>query len=198
MSYPELSILIPAAGASQRLGQAKQLVRYKTGTLIQNTVDTANSIAPREIIVVTGANAKGVKEAVKHPTVRWVHNSNWSTGMGGSIAIGAEMINPGSSAVMVLLCDQWRLEVSDLQVMAETWQSNPGRIICARADGRNMPPVIFPGTFFDRLRTLKDDSGARNLLQEHPGLLIPVSLKNAPFDLDTQTQLNQINSTDLS
>ena len=58
MSYPELSILIPAAGASQRLGQAKQLVRYKTGTLIQNTVDTANSIAPREIIVVTGANAR--------------------------------------------------------------------------------------------------------------------------------------------
>lgn len=198
MNYPELSILIPAAGASQRLGQAKQLVRHKTGTLIQNTVDIANSITPREIIVVTGANAEAVKEAVQHPPVRWVHNSNWSAGMGGSIAAGAEMISPGSSAVMILLCDQWRLEKSDLRLMAETWLLNPERIFCAQADGQNMPPVIFPRSYFDRLSALKGESGARNLLKEHPDMLMPVGIDNAKFDLDTPSQLKQINNDDLS
>jgi len=197
MSYPELSVLIPAAGASQRLGEAKQLVRYKSGTLIQRIINTAHSIEPREVIVVTGANAKAIKEQVPESPVRWVHNSNWPTGMGGSIAAGAEILNPVSSAVMVLLCDQWRLEESDLRLIADTWQRHPNRIICAQADGVNMPPVIFPGSFFDRLCTLENERGARHLLREHPDLLLPVNIKNAGFDLDTQSQLNQLNKTDL-
>ena len=78
MSHPLLSILIPAAGASKRLGQAKQLVQYKSGSLIQNAVNTAHSIAPREIIVITGSNAKAVKDAVQQTPVRWIHNPHWS------------------------------------------------------------------------------------------------------------------------
>ena len=97
MNQTELSILIPAAGASGRLGQAKQLVKYKGKSLIQNAVDTAHSLAPHEIIVVTGANAAEVRDAVKHPPVRWVDNQHWSTGMGGSIALGTASIDPQSS-----------------------------------------------------------------------------------------------------
>ncbi len=41
MNHPQLSILIPAAGASKRLGQTKQLVRYKSVSLIQNAVNIA-------------------------------------------------------------------------------------------------------------------------------------------------------------
>lgn len=197
MSYPELSILIPAAGASRRLGEAKQLVRHKSGTLIQKIIDTAHSIEPREVIVVTGANARAVKGQVPVSPVRWVHNANWSTGMGGSIAAGAELINPASTAVMILLCDQWRLEKLDLLLMADAWQRQPDRIICAQADGVNMPPVIFPCSFFDRLSTLEGERGARHLLKEFPERLLPVSLENAHFDLDTQSQLNQLNNTDL-
>ena len=197
MSYPELSVLIPAAGASQRLGQAKQLVRLKTRTLIQNSVETANSTTPREIIVVTGANAKAVQEAVKHPPLRWVHNSNWSAGMGGSVAAGVKAIDPKSTAVMILLSDQWRLETSDLRLIAETWQKNPERIVCAQAEGQNMPPVVFPSSCFSRLRALEGESGARNLLKEHSDMLTPVALENAIFDLDTQAQLRHMNSANL-
>lgn len=197
MSYPGLSILIPAAGASRRLGQAKQLVRHKAGTLIQNIVDSVNSIAPREIIVVTGAHAEAVKKAVQGPPVRWVHNANWSAGLGGSIATGAEIISPGSLAVMILLCDQWRLESADLRLLAETWLLNPERIACAQAGGQNMPPAIFPRRYFGQLGALTGDSGARNLLKAQAEMLVPVSLENARFDLDTQSQLKQKNSADL-
>ena len=101
MSKPQLSILIPAAGGSIRLGRAKQLVRYKGETLIQNAVDTALSIDPLEVIVVTGADGQSVKDAVRQRRVRWVHNENWTDGMGSSIATGAAVINPESSGVMV-------------------------------------------------------------------------------------------------
>lgn len=190
MSNPRLSILIPAAGDSKRLGQPKQLVQYKGGTLIQNAIDIALSITPLEVIVVTGANEAAVKDAVYHDQVRWIHNSNWSDGMGSSIATGANIVSPQSSAVMILLCDQWRLLSSDLHLMVKTWQSNPDRIVCAQAELQNMPPTIFPADFLDRLQALDDDGGARKILRDHPDLLTPVELKNALFDLDTKTHLD--------
>jgi len=192
MSYPQLSILIPAAGVSRRLGQPKQLLRYRNKTLIQHAVETAHSITPREIIVVTGANAEAVKDTIQTVPVCWIHNPNWSAGMGGSIATGAAGINPESRGVMILLCDQWRLQTTDLQDLAEKWQSDPKRIVCAEADGELMPPVIFPASCFGNLQALHGDSGARNILQDHPELLTTVPSKNAAYDLDTPSQLNQL------
>ena len=192
MSYPQLSILIPAAGVSRRLGQPKQLLRYRNKTLIQHAVETAHSITPREIIVVTGANAEAVKDTIQTVPVCWIHNPNWSAGMGGSIATGAAGINPESRGVMILLCDQWRLQTTDLQDLAEKWQSDPKRIVCAEADGELLPPVIFPASCFGNLQALHGDSGARNILQDHPELLTTVPSKNAAYDLDTPSQLNQL------
>jgi len=197
MSHPQLSILIPAAGASKRLGQAKQLVRYKTGTLIQNAVNTAFSIAPREIIVVTGANANTVKDAVQHTPVRWVHNPRWSNGIGSTIATGAAHIDPESIGLMILLCDQWRVQTSDLRLLTETWLAQPERIVCAQVKGQNMPPVIFPAAFFIHLQALGGDRGARSILNENPGTLTAVPVKNAGFDLDTKTHLDQLTNPGL-
>lgn len=197
MSYPQLSILIPAAGASKRLGQMKQLVQYKSATLIQNAVTLANSVSPSEVVVITGHRASAVKDSVGQAAVRWVHNSNWSAGMGNSIAAGAAVINPASRAVMIFLCDQWRLETSDLCLMAETWLKNPERIIRARANDQNMPPVIFPIRFLAQLQALEGENGARNILRNEPGVITTVPLNNALFDLDTKAGLNQLKKHNL-
>ena len=195
MSLPQLSVLIPAAGASERLGQAKQLVKHKGTTLIQNAVNTAFSLEPGEIIVVTGANAEAVKNAVMQPPINWIHNPNWSNGMGGSIALGATAVSPESTGLMILLCDQWKIQVSDLHLLAETWQSDPERIVCASAEGINMPPVIFPASRFNQLAKLEGSQGARSLLVNHPDSLTAVPIKNAAIDLDTQSQLDKLKKT---
>jgi CTP:molybdopterin cytidylyltransferase MocA len=192
MSHSTLSILIPAAGASERLGQAKQLVQHQGTSLLQNAVNTAHSIDPLEIIVVTGANANAVKETVTHTPVRWVHNPDWSTGMGGSIALGAVAISPASTGLMILLCDQWRIQTIDLQKLAEAWQSDPERIVCARAEGINMPPVIFPVACFSELRQLQGPGGARGLIDKNSDLLYSMQTENAVFDLDTRVQLKNL------
>lgn len=189
-----LSILIPAAGASVRLGQAKQLVKYQAGSLIQNAVSAALSLSPREVIVVTGAYSREVHDAVDQPSIRWIHNKHWFSGMGSSIATGAHAVNPESSGLMILLCDQWRIQARDLQTLAKTWQSAPERITVAEAGGRLMPPVIFPSTCFTQLRKLTGDEGARCLFDLHPELITSVILENATFDLDTQAHLEELTS----
>ncbi len=192
MSPPALSILIPAAGASKRLGHAKQLVRYKGHSLLQNALIAAHTLAPSEIIVVTGANASAVRSAVQDPSVHWLENTHWSTGMGGSIALGAASICPKSCGLMILLSDQWRIQALDLQELTEIWRSDPKRIVVAEAEGRYMPPVIFPSICFKALQALQGHQGARSLFKTHPDLLTPVAMQNAAFDLDTQTQLDEL------
>jgi molybdenum cofactor cytidylyltransferase len=192
MSHPALSILIPAAGGSERLGQPKQLVSYKGSSLIQHAVNNAHSLAPGEIIVVTGAHADEVKKTVQQPPVRWLHNPHWSTGMGGSIALGAGAIKPESTGLMILLCDQWRIRPGDLAMLADRWRNNPNRIVVSAAAGQYMPPVIFPATCFQQLCELRGDHGARKVVRECPELLTAVTVANAVFDLDTQSQLDEL------
>lgn len=192
MNHPVLSILIPAAGASERLGQAKQLVKYRGKPLLQNAVDLAHSIVPAEIIVITGANVKAVKDTLQMPGIRWLHNPHWSTGMGSSIALGAAAIHPKSTGLMIFLCDQWKLQAQDLQTLAETWRSDSQRIVVAQAEGHYMPPVIFPASCFDELRRLEGKQGARSLLQARPELLTALPVENAAFDLDSQTHLDEL------
>ena len=192
MHQSALSVLIPAAGASKRLGQAKQLVKYNGISLIQNAMNIAGSITPLEIIVVTGANAKAVRDAVEQPPAHWIHNPQWSGGMGGSIAVGASAINPESTGLLILLCDQYRVDAHDLQELVRIWQSDPGRIVAAESEGCMMPPVIFPARCFKQLKCLEGNHGARSLFSAYPELLTPVAMKNAAFDLDTQTHLKTL------
>ena len=192
MNDSTLSVLIPAAGASTRLGQAKQLVLHQGKTLIQNAVNIAQSLAPLEIIVVTGANAELIEAETRQLPVRRLYNPQWSAGMGGSIALGTAAINPKSIGLMILLCDQWKLQTQDLQKLLVAWHSKPDSIICARAEGINMPPVIFPSICFAELRALKGEQGARSVLQTYESLLCPITMKNANFDLDTNKHLSSM------
>lgn len=195
MTTSELSILIPAAGASQRLGQPKQLLPYKGKPLIQQVVNCALSLSPREVIVVTGANVQGVQVALRKSPVRLVHNSGWSTGMGGSIALGAEAVNQQSGGLMIFLCDQWRIQLQDLHALVKAWQSDPGHIICAQAKAYRGPPVIFPASLFGELRKLKGENGAQSLLHAHEDRLRTITIENAAWDLDTKTQLEHMLDT---
>ena len=190
MSRLQLSVLIPAAGGSRRLGQPKQLLRFGSGTLIENAIANASSCAPAEIIVITGAHAEEVRAVAHDAPVRWVHNPQWPDGLGSSIAIGADNLSSDASGVLIMLCDQWRIETPDLQALISAWHADPDSIIATQAGGRYMPPVIFPSGLFDQLKTLKGDRGARSLLKSHPSWVTAIPLENAGFDLDSQDHLD--------
>lgn len=196
MKYPLLSIVIPAAGSSERLGQPKQLVEHNGTPLICKAVENALSLSPAEIIVVTGANAASIEAITEHLPIHRVYNPNWVDGMGGSIANGVAAINPESFGVLILLCDQWRVQAADLQILAKTWQIDPTRIVTAEAEGKLMPPAIFPIACFDELRQLDGEHGARSVIKAHPELTTAITINNAACDLDTKAQLEILkNST---
>ena len=191
-SLPRLSVVILAAGASQRLGQPKQLVQYRGKSLIQRAIQSAESLSPHEILVITGADSQAVQAEVEHTNAGCVYNPDWSNGMGTSIAKGAQSVDDKSQGVMVLLCDQWRILPEDLQLLVEKWCSAPGQIICSATKDRCGPPVIFPASCLTELSALTGSHGAHSIIDRHRDLVSRVTIKNAAFDLDTPLQLKAL------
>lgn len=187
-----LSILIPAAGASTRLGQAKQVIQFKGSTLLQRAVDCANAVDAIELIVVTGAHQEIITNSVTDASVQWLYNPDWQQGMGTSIAAGVSALDSASDGVLIFLCDQWALKADDLQLMVDSWHSDPGRIVTAISGGQTMPPVIFPSRWYQQLKQLSGEQGARYIIRQHPSMLTTVEMDNASFDLDTREQLRAL------
>ena len=188
-----LSILIPAAGDSSRLGQAKQLVEFADKPLLQHTIDTALSISPFEVITIIGAQSERIRNAIDARQVKWLVNPDWRKGLGGTIAVGAKSVDPACTGVLVILCDQWRIERSDLLDLVAAWQSEPDAIVTASRDDQTMPPVIFPSDCLEQLAQLSGQRGAQTLLKAQPERVRMVAMKNAAFDLDYPHQLPDLN-----
>lgn len=195
MSQASVSIVIPAAGASERLGQPKQLVQYQGQSLICRAIRNAGSLSPHEILVITGASHEAVQAEVQKTNARCVFNPEWNQGMGTSIATGAQAVDSQSQGLMILLCDQWRILPEDLQQLIETWYDDPGRIICSATRNRCGPPVIFPATCLQDLSVLTGDRGAHTVMNKHRNLVLQVALENAASDLDTPAQLQQLHQS---
>lgn len=192
VAAPTLSVLIPAAGASARLGQAKQLVDYQGKPLLGHVIDIVASLNPLEIVVVTGAHSDAVRARVASPGVRWLHNPRWPDGLGGSIALGVTALSAASAGLLIMLCDQYRVQKKDLLALQDTWRASPGQIVAAEAGGRCMPPLIFPPDLFGGLSGLTGETGARELLARHPERVTAIPLPNAAFDLDNPAQLQDL------
>lgn len=184
---PVLGGLLLAAGGSERLGQPKQLIQLNGESLLSRT---ANMLLAQisDLVVVTGAFAPAVRQHLQSSGVRIEHNDQWQAGMGGSIAVGMRAVSDDMNGVLIMLCDQWRIDRDDLHTLIRAWGKEPKTIAMA-SWGENLgPPVIFPGHLFDKLRQLRGPRGAKSLAEQQSAIC-QVEIPNAQFDLDTDADL---------
>lgn len=174
---PEIQIIIPAAGASERLGTCKQDIEIGDTTVWQKVV-TAACETGHPVTLVTGF----WRPTETPPTnCRVLHNEHWQVGMGSSIALAVNKIQEPTKGYLILLADQWGLGASALQRFIDEWD---GAAVKTATDGDySGPPVLFPGELRMLLMELTGDQGAKHLMPALQPEKTP--LKNAAFDLDT-------------
>ena len=188
---PVLGGLLLAAGGSERLGRPKQLIELDGESLLSRTVNLLLAQFP-DLVVVTGACAPAVRQQLQslgvRPGVRIEHNDQWQAGMGGSIAAGVRAVSDNLDGVLIMLCDQWRIDNDDLQMLIQAWKKEPETIATASRGEILGPPVIFPHHLFARLSQLRGPQGAKSLVEQQ-SRICQVEIPNAQFDLDTDEDL---------
>ncbi|MEX0362442.1 MAG: NTP transferase domain-containing protein, partial [Allomuricauda sp.] len=112
----QISTIILAAGASTRMqGTVKQLLAWGKTTLLGNAIEQAKPVSS-QVYVVLGANARHISESMEIKA-NVVHNPDWKTGMGSSIAFGINEVMKSDvipQAVLIMLADQPLIDSSFL------------------------------------------------------------------------------------
>ena len=114
-------------------------------------------------------------------------NPKWKSGMGTSIAHGITAIQESGlfDAVLIALTDQPLIDGVFLAKLKKTYQDNPKKIIATGYRNKNGVPAIFGQSYFDALKALHEDHGARHILKEHNHNVISIDAQDSAVDIDT-------------
>jgi molybdenum cofactor cytidylyltransferase len=178
------------------MGSIKQLLPYKGRTLVEHAVQQAQAADFDPVVVVLGAQAEAVREAVARTTAHSVLNENWASGMGSSITYGVAKIlelKPDIDTIAVLLADQPLVTSDHLKKMGRVFMKNNAPIVAAAYAGTLGVPAFFQRIVFAQLQALKPEAGARALLRGVDAAVLAYDLPEAAFDIDTPEDFAAVN-----
>src|SRR6516165_5835536 len=119
-----ISVIVPAAGLSSRMGQNKLLMRFGDKSLIEHAVDTLRASDVDEIVVVLGHEAGHVRsrlEGHERRRVNFVHNPDYREGLSTSVRAGMGAVAKGADAIMIYLADQPLLESHEIRGLIQAF-----------------------------------------------------------------------------
>lgn len=188
--------ILLAAGEGSRLGRPKALVELAGRTLAERGVALLRAGGADPVLVVTGAVPLTV------PGARAVHNPDWRTGMGSSLAAGLRALGvpggtpagDGCGAVVVALADQPLVGADAVRRLIAAYRNGAG-VVVAAYDGKPRNPVLIARRHWGSVLELATgDSGARNFLRAHPDLvtLIECGDTGSADDVDTPEDLARV------
>jgi molybdenum cofactor cytidylyltransferase len=176
--------LVLGAGASARLGRAKQLLRYGDGTLLGHVVDVARGCRFDQLIVAIGGAADEVRATVELAGVDVVVNDAFGDGCSSSIAAALATLDPRCELIVLMLGDQPGVSADTVARLCAGRGEAP-IAVCRYDDGRGHP-LAFARSMFGELAGLHGDKGVWRLLDRRAAELIEVPIRGPiPLDVDT-------------
>lgn len=175
------------------MGQSKQLLSIEGKPLLSLMTETCASAKLGDIVVVLGAREQAHRDVIKDLPIHIVQNSNWESGIGSSIKTGLRHIIEhwkGAEAVLILLCDQPHLTANHLISLFNAYQNTGGTIVASSYGNTIGVPAIFDQTLFQDLLNLKDNEGAKKIIQSNREEATLVPFQGGDVDLDTLEDYN--------
>lgn len=194
--FERIAGIVLAAGGSERLGQPKQLLRWKGETLVEKVARTAVDAGLSPVVVVTGAFADKVRAALIGLPVEISYNPDWEMGQASSVKAGLRGLNEKIGAAVFLLSDQPFVNKSIIRALVEQHSQTLAPIIAPLVDDLRGNPVLFDRTTFAGLASLEGDIGGRALFSRYPVDWIPWHDSNLLLDIDSQSDYDQLLAMD--
>lgn len=178
--------IVLAAGMSRRLGRPKQSLPLGDRPVIRHVVERAVASSLEEVVVVLGAHAEAVRDALAGMPVRFVRNERFAEGQGSSLAAGVAAMGADIDAVVILLGDQPGIDANAVDGVIRARRDGASIAMAAYDDGSGHP-VLFGREHFGALRGLAGDAGGREIIRQHGAevVLVPIA-GQVPADIDTE------------
>jgi nicotine blue oxidoreductase len=186
-----------AAGDGTRLGQPKATVELAGMTLAERGVRLLRDGGTDPVLVVAGAVPVEIAGAVT------VHNPDWASGMGSSLAAGLRALDAaagpagaadGVAAVVIALADQPLIGPEAVGRLISAY-ADGATVAVAAYDGKPRNPVLIGRVHWPAVLSMAaGDTGARPFLRAHPDLVTMVECGDvgSPDDVDTPEDLARV------
>ena len=185
--------ILLAAGKSKRFGDKNKLLEMINGKpMINNILDTLFEIfEPSELIVILGHEHKIIKELIYNKDINILENNDYEKGIGTSISLGVNNLNNDIDGVMIIPADMPYLSSKDLVNLEKKFiELNCEKVVMPEYNSRIGNPVILPRNYFNTLKSLKDDFGAKSLIKKKDIITFKTGFGTI-FDIDTRDELTK-------
>jgi molybdenum cofactor cytidylyltransferase len=194
---PRIGALILAAGRSSRMGPRNKLLIPVAGIpLLLRVTNAAKASLVTSVTVVTGHEARLVKELLASCEVSLVHNPDYRLGLSSSLRVGINALPEDLDGVIVLLGDMPQITAAHIDRLVAQFVQNQTAIFVPEWDGQRGNPIIWPRCFFDEMGRLRGDEGARSILQKFHDKVVSVSMNDDAVvtDIDTPEELLRLSA----
>ena len=183
--------ILLAAGQSKRFGDKNKLsVMINGKPIINHILDTLVEIYdPSELIVIVGHEHKKIKNLILNKDIKILENINFKKGIGTSIALGINNLDTEIDGVMIIPADMPYINSKDIINLEKKFMElNCLKVVMPEYNSQIGNPVILPRNYFNTLKSLKDDFGARSLIRKKDIITLKAEFGTI-FDIDTKEEL---------
>ena len=181
--------VVLAAGQSRRMGAINKLLAEIDGVvMIARTLDTVIASRATPVVVVTGFEAERVRRAVGDRPVRYVDNPDFASGLASSLQAALEGIPDDCDGAIFCLADMPKVTPAHVDQLIEAFSAHDRPAICVPTyNGKRGNPVVWHRRFFEEMRQVAGDTGARHLIGEHAESVIEVAMDDGGILVDVDT-----------
>lgn len=187
---PTIGAVLLAAGGSTRMrGADKLLETVGSQTLLGHVAGEIAGAGIDQTVAVIRPGDTDRRKALAASGAKIVENPRAPEGMATSLGAGISALDQGVDAALIVLGDMPEIRAVDLDRLIAAFDPGEGRAIvrAVSPEGRPGHPVLFGKRFFEGLRALEGDRGARKIVAEHPEFVVDVVLPGARATVDLDT-----------
>ena len=191
-----LAVLLLAAGEGSRLGGfPKALLKKEGESLLSRFLQSIQKFNPVETLVVTGFYADAIEveiNSIRQKTdnsIAIVKNPNPEEGQSSSVRLGLESLKSDYDVLLVALCDQPNIGVSEIEALLEQFNQVGfnKEIVLPMVDGSRGNPVLFSKKVIEEILAIPA-MVCRPFMDQHPELVKRFETNNQAYLLDVDTQ----------
>ena len=187
--------IILAAGSSRRYGKTNKLVEiFQDKPIIRHVIDVLlEENEPKDLLVVVGHEKSKIIDLINNPNIKIVNNIDYKRGIGTSISCAMRHIEDYIQGVMIIPADMPFISKVDLQNLENKFiELNSTKVVFPKYENSLGNPVILPKSYFDILKNLKADEGARSHIKNKDYVTVNAGI-GTTLDIDTKEEFNKQN-----
>lgn len=193
---PRIAGLVLAAGRSSRMGALNKLLIAIDGKpMVRHAVEAALTAQLAPVLVVTGYQHEKVEEALQALPVTFIVNNDFAKGLSTSLKQGVAALPAECDGVLVVLGDMPLVTAAEISRLINAFNPLEGRsIIIPTRRGKRGNPVLWGRQFFNEMKELSGDLGARQLVAAYPEAVAEIEMDGDAVltDIDTPQALARL------